>query len=66
MSRRVLDENGQEKEETSYRTFEAGTNREGWFTNKDLFEQLIASAELFKALHPDCELVIYFDNSMTH
>jgi hypothetical protein len=50
----------------SYKFFEAGTHRDGWFTNKDLVDQFIACEPLLKRLHPDCDLLISFDNSMTH
>jgi len=50
----------------SYEFFEAGIHRQGWFTNSDLVAQLQRCEPLFKALHPGCELVIAFDNSMTH
>ena len=50
----------------SYSTFEAGKNREGWFTNNDLVNQFNALIPLIKDLHQDCEIVIAFDNSMTH
>jgi len=33
---------------TSFQFFEAGKNRDGWFTNKDLVEQLHKCAPLFK------------------
>ena len=32
----------------SYKTFEAGKGREGWFTNKDLNDQFDACHELFR------------------
>jgi len=57
----MKDESGQ-----SYQFFEAGKNREGWFTNADLVLQLQKCDSLFKNLHPDCDIVIAFDNSMTH
>lgn len=50
----------------SYSTFEAGKNREGWFTNNDLVNQFNALIPLIKELHQNCEIVIAFDNSMTH
>jgi hypothetical protein len=50
----------------SYQLFEAGTAREGWFTNAHLVKQVEDYTELFKALHPECDIVIAFDNSMTH
>eukprot|EP00603_Paraphysomonas_imperforata_P010625 CAMPEP_0114466844 /NCGR_PEP_ID=MMETSP0104-20121206/9295_1 /TAXON_ID=37642 ORGANISM="Paraphysomonas imperforata, Strain PA2" /NCGR_SAMPLE_ID=MMETSP0104 /ASSEMBLY_ACC=CAM_ASM_000202 /LENGTH=484 /DNA_ID=CAMNT_0001640249 /DNA_START=299 /DNA_END=1753 /DNA_ORIENTATION=- len=50
----------------SYKLFKAGTNREGWFGCADVVKQVKDCAELFRELHPDCDLVIAFDNSMTH
>jgi hypothetical protein len=50
----------------SFLLFEAGTNRDGWFTNDDLVRQLEASIPLFFKLHPNCEILCAFDNSMTH
>jgi hypothetical protein len=47
----------------SYKLFEAGTAREGWFTNNDLIKQLEDFAEGFKALHPNKDI---YNNSMTH
>ena len=50
----------------SYTTFEAGIAREGWFTNKDLVAQFNLIVPMIKDLHPDCDILIAFDNSMTH
>ena len=50
----------------SYLLFEAGSNRDGWFTNDDLVKQLGAVIPLFYKLHPNCEILCAFDNSMTH
>ena len=50
----------------SYKLFEAGVAREGWFTNDDLVQQLKDVLPLVKALHPDDDLLFGFDNSMTH
>ena len=58
------DINGEEV--NSYKTFEAGTHRDGWFTNDDLVAQTKCLAPVIKNLHPDCDIVIAFDNSMTH
>ena len=44
--------------------FEAGAIR-GWFTNVDLVQQLDDCYELFRQFHPDCDIVIAFDNSVT-
>lgn len=50
----------------SYELFEAGVHREGWFTNKNLVEQFQKLAPLVKKLHPNCDILFAFDNSMTH
>ena len=50
----------------SFLLFEAGGDRQGFFTNNDLVSQLERSIPLFKQLHPGCELLITFDNSMSH
>jgi transposase len=50
----------------SYQFFLAGTNRDGWFTNANLIEQIDSIIYMIKALHPNKELVFAFDNSMTH
>ena len=50
----------------SYQTFLAGSHREGWFTNKDLIEQLQSIFPLVEKLHPGKSIVFGFDNSMTH
>jgi hypothetical protein len=50
----------------SYTTFEAGIAREGWFTNKDLVAQFDKIIPMIKDLHPACDILIAFDNSMTH
>ena len=51
---------------TSYRLFEAGINRDGWFTNDDLVAQTKDIIPLAKVLHPECDILFAFDNSMTH
>jgi hypothetical protein len=43
-----------------------GSNRDGWFTNEDLVKQFENCVDFFKELHPNQDLVIAFDNSMTH
>lgn len=50
----------------SYLLFEAGTNRDGWFTNDDLIQQIRDTKLLFRDLHPDCDLKFAFDNSCSH
>jgi len=46
--------------------FEAGKAREGWYTNADLVDLVKEVEQLFKDLHPHCDIVVGFDNSMTH
>jgi hypothetical protein len=50
----------------SYNLFEAGIAREGWFTNKHLVVQFTLIIPLIKELHNDCDILVAFDNSMTH
>lgn len=50
----------------SFQFFEAGVGREGWFTNAHLVKQFEDLTPLIKEMHPDCDIVIGFDNSMTH
>jgi hypothetical protein len=54
------------KEVKSYKLFEAGIQRDGWFTNDDLVAQTKELIPLVKLLHPDCDILFAFDNSMTH
>ena len=50
----------------SYELFYAGTHRDGWFTNEDLINQIDRCAHLLIMMHPHCEILVAFDNSMTH
>ena len=50
----------------SYQLFKAGIAREGWFTNQHLVNQFDSCLHVLKHYHPDRNLVIAFDNSMTH
>jgi hypothetical protein len=50
----------------TYTLFEAGKNRQGWFTNADLIDQFMACKNLIKDLHPDMDIYVAFDNSNTH
>lgn len=50
----------------SYQVFKAGTGREGWFTNQHLVDQFNLCLPVLNHFHPDCELLVAFDNSMTH
>ena len=53
---------------TSFLLFEAGKNRGGWFTNKDLNDHIDATYLLFRHYHPadKHDICFAFDNSMTH
>jgi hypothetical protein len=50
----------------TYTVFYAGKAREGWFTNDDLVKQFKRCALLLRQLHPDADIFVFFDNSMTH
>ena len=52
----------------SHQYFEAGSGREGWFTNAHLNEQFRNYLILFRHYHPLEQLDLYFgfDHSMTH
>ncbi|KAH6565171.1 hypothetical protein BASA62_007455 [Batrachochytrium salamandrivorans] len=44
-----------------------GKNADGYWTNKDLAEQLeFRAIPIFKILHPNCIRLFLFDNSMNH
>ena len=43
-----------------------GKNRDGWFTNDDLVEQVKDLFDLFTEMHPGNQLLFIFDNSMSH
>ncbi|KAG2220736.1 hypothetical protein INT45_007348 [Circinella minor] len=52
---------------TSQTYFYAGTNREGYWTSKDMIKQLTEDAiPLFEILHPDAQAVFIFDQSSNH
>lgn len=46
--------------------YNIGKNRDGWFTNKDLIEQFNDLKQLFQDVHEGKDIIIAFDNSMTH
>ncbi len=50
----------------SYKTIKPGKNRDGFWTNENLVQQLEEVIPLFKSVHPDCELLFAFDNSQNH
>ena len=54
------------KEVKSYQTFEAGVHRDGWFTNDHLVAQIKELSPVIRDIHPGCDIVIAYDNSMTH
>jgi hypothetical protein len=43
-----------------------GKNADGYWTNKDLVEQLEIVIKIFEELHPNCKLLFAFDNSQNH
>lgn len=52
---------------SSRKVFKAGTGRDGWWTIKDMIQQLKEDAiPLFDQLHPNCTAVFLFDNSSNH
>lgn len=54
-------------DKSSRHLFKAGTNREGWWTYKDMVNQLKEDAiYVFEKLHPGCVGVFLFDNSSNH
>lgn len=46
--------------------FRAGKNRDGYFTNEEICDQLLASMDLVAELYPDEHHVFVFDNAKTH
>ena len=58
---------GQTSTKKSYKIITPGKNADGYWTNKDLIQQLEDEAfEVMEALHSNCELVFGFDNSANH
>ncbi|KAG2210685.1 hypothetical protein INT45_003996 [Circinella minor] len=52
---------------TSWTYFYAGTNREGYWTSKDMIKQLTENTiPLFEILHADAQAVFIFDQSSNH
>ena len=43
-----------------------GKNADGYWTNKDLVDQLCLTQTVFKFFHPDCIALFVFDNSQNH
>jgi hypothetical protein len=50
----------------SSKTIVPGTNDDGWWTCEDLIEQVKDCLKIFKDLHPFCDGLFIFDNSMNH
>lgn len=50
----------------SYLLFEAGKNRDGWFTNDDLINQLESCFDMMESIHEGKKLLFAFDNSNSH
>ncbi|KAF8315112.1 hypothetical protein DL93DRAFT_2136065 [Clavulina sp. PMI_390] len=52
--------------ESARRSLKPGKNREGYFSNDNVLEQVEAAIDLAKKLYPDDEHVFVFDNARTH
>ena len=50
----------------SWHKIKPGKNRDGYWTNADLVEQLKKVIPIFEAAHPNCILLFGFDNSQNH
>ena len=50
----------------SLRSIKPGKNADGYWTNKDLVEQVQVTQTLFEILHPNCVALFAFDNSQNH
>lgn len=50
----------------TYKIIQPGKNKDGYWTNADLVVQFNEVVPVFKALHPNCELLFIFDNSSNH
>ena len=51
----------------AFQSLEYGKNRDGYWTNDDLVQQLEQRAiPIFNLLHPECEALFAFDNSANH
>ena len=50
----------------SYSFFETGANRDGWFNIDDFVQQFENCKDLFTLLRPNCDILIGFDNLMSH
>ena len=48
------------------RLFHAGKNRDGYFTNAEIIEQMKAAMEIIKKFYPDEDHVFIYDNATTH
>ena len=55
-----------QEERVSYTIIKPGTNADGWWTNDDLVKQLKHVIPVFEKIHPNCELLLCFDNSQNH
>jgi hypothetical protein len=50
----------------AYKIIYPGKNRDGFWTNKDLAEQLQEVLQLYSEMYPDCDFLFQFDNSANH
>ena len=48
------------------RVFKPGKNRDGYFTNEDILEQISDAMDLVSELYPDDDHVFIYDNATTH
>lgn len=52
--------------EVSYNLFKAGSNRDGWWDNADLVNQLRQVIPIFESLHPGKIALFCFDQNQNH
>jgi len=51
---------------SAQRVFKPGKNHDGYFTNKDILEQISDGMDLVSELYPNDEHVFVYDNATTH
>ncbi len=56
----------QNESHSSYKVIKPGANYDGYWTNKDLVDQLREVIPLFSSMHEGCQLIFAFDNSQNH
>lgn len=55
-----------DKAEEARILFQAGKNRDGYFTNDDIIQQTEKAMDILKKYYPDDDHVLVFDNATTH